>query len=128
MPGNAATGALASLVRTHLCRIAGQATPITYQALATALDLAPPNTIHQVTSALEYLMAEDAAAGRPFIAALVVSRARGGSPAPGFFIAAQRLGRFDGDPSGPEAPAFYTAEFDAAVAFWRTAVKPSGNE
>ncbi|MEC5325559.1 hypothetical protein [Aurantimonas sp. A3-2-R12] len=126
MPDNAATtatSALTSRVRTHLCRIAGQATPITYQALAKALDLTPPNTIHQVTVALEYLMAEDAAAGRPLIAALVVSKARGGLPAPGFFNTAQRLGRFGGDPSGPGAPAFYAAEFDAAVAFWRAAAE-----
>jgi hypothetical protein len=32
---------------------------------------------------------------------------------------ALRVGRFDGDPSGPEVPAFYAAEFDAAVEFWR---------
>lgn len=126
MPDNAATtatSALTSRVRTHLCRIAGQTTPITYQTLARALDLRPPNTIHQVTAALEFLMEEDAAAGRPLIAALVVSKAQGGLPAPGFFNAAQRLGRFGGDASGPEAPAFYAAEFDAAVAFWRAAAE-----
>jgi hypothetical protein len=98
--------------------MAGQATPVTYQALATALDLSPPNTIHQLTLALEYLMKEDAAAARPLIAALVVSKARGDLPATGFFECAQRVGRFDGDPSGPEARAFYAAEFDAAVTFW----------
>ena len=87
------------------------------------MDLRPPNTIHQVTAALELLMEEDAAAGRPLIAALVVSKARGGLPAPGFFNAAQRLGRFAGDPSGPEATAFFAAEFDAAVAFWRAAAE-----
>lgn len=118
-----ATSALTSRARTHLCRIAGQTTPITYQTLARALDLRPPNTIHQVTAALELLMEEDAAAGRPLIAALVVSKARGGLPAPGFFNAAQRLGRFAGDPSGPEATAFFAAEFDAAVAFWRAAAE-----
>jgi len=125
-PDNAATiatSALTSRARTHLCQIAGQTTPITYQTLARALDLRPPNTIHQVTAALELLMEEDAAAGRPLIAALVVSKARGGLPAPGFFNAAQRLGRFAGDPSGPEATAFYAAEFDAAVAFWRAAAE-----
>ena len=125
-PDNAATiatSALTSRARTHLCRIAGKTTPITYQTLARALDLRPPNTIHQVTAALEFLMEEDAAAGRPLIAALVVSKARGGLPAPGFFNAAQRLGRFGGDPSGPEATAFYAAEFHAAVPFWRAAAE-----
>lgn len=117
----ATTGAanvLALRVRTHLCQIVGQATPITYQAFARVLDLSPPNTIHQLTVALECLMEEDAAAAHPLIAALVVSRARGGLPAPGFFDCARRIGRFDGDPSGPEASAFHAAEFTAAVDFW----------
>lgn len=112
---------LALRVRVHLCVIAGQATPITYSALARALDLAPPNTIHQLTIALESLMEEDAAADRPLIAALVVSKARGGLPAPGFFDCARRVGRFDGDPAGPECAAFYAAEFHRADAFWRAA-------
>ena len=114
---------LALRVRTHLCQIVGQATPITYQALAKALDLSPPNTIHQLTVALECLMEEDAAAAHPLIAALVVSRARGGLPAPGFFDCARCVGRFDGDPSGPEASAFYAAEFNAAVEFWSSAAE-----
>jgi len=75
---------LALRVRTYLCRIVGQATPITYQTLAKALGLSPPNTIHQLTVALESLIEEDAAAARPLIAALVVSKTRGGLPAPGF--------------------------------------------
>jgi len=116
-----ATNLLSPRVRTHLHRIARQATPITYKALTEALELTPPNTIHQVTEALEHLMREDAANGRPFIAALVISKARGGLPAPGFFDCARRVGRFDGDPSGPEAWAFHGAEFAAAVAFWRAA-------
>lgn len=123
---NHATGAanvLAQRVRTHLCRIVGQATPVTYLAIANALGLSPPNTINQLTVALECLIEEDAAAARPLIAALVVSKARGGLPAPGFFDCARRVGRFDGDPSGPEGAAFYAAEFNAAVEFWRPNVE-----
>jgi hypothetical protein len=45
-------------------------------------------------------MEEDAAADHPFIAALAISKARGGLPAPGFFDCARRLGRFAGDPDG----------------------------
>lgn len=112
---------LALHIRTHLCRIAGHATPITYQALAKALRLSPPNTILQLTSALECLIDEDVAAARPLIAALVVSKARGGLPAPGFFECARRVGRFDGDPSGSEASTYYAAEFEAAVDYWRMA-------
>ncbi|MEH6525364.1 MAG: hypothetical protein V7723_04775, partial [Sneathiella sp.] len=99
--------ALVQRVRTYLQRIAGRAEPTTYKALADALEVAPPNTIHQITEALEHLMKEDAANKRPFIAAFVISRARSGLPAPGFFDVAQQLGRFDGDPSGPEAAAFH---------------------
>ena len=66
-------------------------------------------------------MREDAANGHPFIAALVISKARGGLPAPGFFQAAQQLGQFADDPSGPQASSFHAAAFAAAVAFWRPA-------
>ena len=112
------TQALAGRARTCLQRIAARGEPITYKALAQALELEPPNTIHQVTGALEWLMREDAANGHPFIAALVISRARSGLPAPGFFDIAKALGRFNGDPSGPDAAASYGAMFDAAIAFW----------
>jgi hypothetical protein len=104
--------------RTYLCQVVGHATPITYQALAKALCLTPPNTIHQLAIALECLMEEDSAAANPLIAALVVSKVRGGLPAPGFFDCARRVGRFDGPSCGPDAKAFHAAEFDAASAFW----------
>ena len=71
---------------------------MTYQELANALQILPPHSIHRVTEALERLMEEDAAADRPFIAALAISKVRGGLPAPGFFDCARRLGRFAGDP------------------------------
>lgn len=118
-----AANVLALRVRSYLCRIVSQAVPITYQALAKALDLSPPNTIHQLTVALECLIEEDAAAARPLIATLVVSKGRNGLPAPGFFDCARRVGRFGGDPSGPESPAFYAAEFKKAVEFWRAAAE-----
>jgi hypothetical protein len=65
---------------------------------------------------LEALMAEDAAAGRPFRAALCEGKLRGGLPAPGFFEAAQRLGRFSGPFDGPEAEAFVACERRALFA------------
>jgi hypothetical protein len=91
---------------------------ITYGGLARLLGLSPPNTIHQITIALERLMEEDAEAGRPFIAALVLSKARGSLPAVGFFDCAQRLGRFIGDPNGVEARSFHAIELDSAQRFW----------
>ena len=71
-----------------------------------------------MTEALEHLMAEDAATARPFIAAIAISKARNGLPAPGFFDCARRLGRFAGDAAGLEACAFHAREFNAAVTFW----------
>jgi hypothetical protein len=109
---------IAPRLREHLRQVAEQRLPVTYQEVAEALGLTPPNTIHQVTEALEHLMTEDAASDRPFIAALVISKARGGLPAAGFFDCAARLGRFDGDAAGMEAWAFHAAEFNATVAFW----------
>ena len=109
---------IAPRLREHLRKVAEQRLPVTYQEVAKALGLTPPNTIHQVTQALEHLMTEDAATDRPFIAAIVISKARGGLPALGFFDCAARLGRFDGDAAGPEAWAFHAAEFNAMVAFW----------
>lgn len=92
---------------------------LTYRELAEALALAPPHTVRRVTQALEALMAEDAAAGRPFLAALCVSQSRPGMPGRGFFEAAWALGVFPGDPDGPEAGAFHTRELQRALTFYR---------
>jgi hypothetical protein len=105
-------------VRAFLENFAKRGTPITYQELAKALQILPPHSIHQVTEALERLMEEDAAAERPLVAALAISRARGGLPAPGFFDCARRLGRFAGDPDGADARTFYAAELNAVFAYW----------
>ena len=115
---------IAPRLREHLRKVAEQRLPVTYQEVAKALGLTPPNTIHQVTEALEHLMTEDAATDRPFIAAIVISKARGGLPALGFFDCATRLGRFDGDAAGLEAWAFHAAEFNAMVAFWAASGGP----
>ena len=109
---------LAKRLRAHLEKMAERGVPITYHDLAKVLLLTPPNTIHKVTEALELLMDEDTGAGRPLIAAIAISKARGGLPAPGFFDCAARLERFVGDVTGPEAWAFHAREFHAAVAFW----------
>src|SRR5882724_4727717 len=87
-------------LRAFLENVAKRRIPMTYQELARALQILPPHSIQRVTEALERMMEEDAAAERPFIAALAISKARGGLPAPGFFGCARRLGRFAGDPDG----------------------------
>jgi hypothetical protein len=105
-------------VRAFLENTAKRQIPITYQELAKALQILPPRSIHQVTEALERLMEEDAAADRPFIAALAISKARGGLPPPGFFECARRLDRFAGDPDGQDAWSFHAAELNAVLARW----------
>ena len=119
---------IAPRLRVHLQKTAKKRVPITYQELAKALGLTPPNTIHQVAEALELLMAEDAATDRPFIAAIAISKARGGLPAPGFFECARRVGRFAGDEAGLEARAFHAVEFSAAVSFWAATATHSMSE
>jgi hypothetical protein len=83
-------------VRHYLQSLSGDQVPVTYQALAQAMGLRPPNTIRQISEILEVLMAEDAAANRPFISALVISKGRSGLPAQGFFDCARKLGRYAG--------------------------------
>ena len=116
--GNNLPETLDCRLRVYLQTLAAQSLTTTYQEAAKAMQLVAPHTIHQITNALEQLMAEDAAAGRPLIAAIVISKWRSGLPAPGFFDCAAQLGRFSGDVAGPEASAFHAREFNAAVALW----------
>ena len=76
--------------------------PITYAALAVALNLTEQGRIAALTAALERLMERDAAAGRPLLAVWVVSRATG-LPARGFFQKAAALGRYAGPEDGDAA-------------------------
>ena len=105
-------------VREFLESLAKRRIPITYRELAKALQILPPHSIHRVTEALERLMEEDAAANRPFIAALAISTARGGLPARGFFDFARCLGRFAGDPDGQDAWSFHAAELNSVFTRW----------
>ena len=102
-------------VRAFLESAAKRRILFTYQEVAKALDILPPHSIHQVTEALERLMEEDAAADRPFIAALAISKARGGLPAPRFFDCAGRLGRFT---DAQDERTFHAAELNAVFARW----------
>jgi hypothetical protein len=104
--------------RAFLESVAQRRILFTYEELANALQILPPHSIHRVTEALERLMQEDAAADRPFIAALTISKARGGLPGPGFFDCARRLGRFAGNPDGQDARTFHAAELNAVFACW----------
>ena len=94
--------------------------PTTYKELANHLGLEPPNTIHRITEALERLMEDDVAADRPILSAICISKMRTGIPARGFFLAAEALGVFAGDPTGPEARAFHAFELQRVLSFYRT--------
>lgn len=86
---------------------------LTYLQAADALGVAPPHRIHKTARLVEMLLKEDAEAGRTPLAALVVSRARAGLPAPGFFDRARRLGLFDGDDPAAFHHRVLTELFDA---------------
>lgn len=73
---------------------------VTYLQAADAVGVEPPQRIHKLARLVEILLKEDVEAARVPLAAIVVSRARAGLPAPGFFDRAARLGIFDGrDPA-----------------------------
>jgi hypothetical protein len=65
-------------------------------------------------------LADDVTADRPMLAALCVSRMRPGIPVRGFFLAAQVLGVFSGDPTGPEARAFHAIELQRVLSFYES--------
>jgi hypothetical protein len=83
---------------------------LTYAQVAQALDLKPPHTIHQAAELIEMMMRLHAEAGAPQLASLIVSKARGGMPAPGFFILLAKLGLYDGPPEGEAARLFHASE------------------
>ena len=80
---------------------------ITYAELADAASIPNPHRIHKLTVWLENSMRRDHAAGEPLRAALVISRKRGGLPAPGFFILCSELGLYQGAASGQHAAQFH---------------------
>ena len=80
---------------------------ITYAELADAAGISGRHRIHRLTVWLEDRLETDAGAGAPLLSARVISRARGGLPAPGFFIKCAELGLYDGPPDGPQAYAFH---------------------
>jgi hypothetical protein len=88
-------------LRAVLERARSRRTTLTYLQVADALDVRPPQRIHQTVRLIERLLKMDVDADRAPLAALAVSRARGGLPAPGFFERAERLGIYSGtDPEG----------------------------
>ena len=97
-------------LRDTLAELAEASHTVRYADLAERIGVPPPHRIHKLAEALEDLMREDYEAGRPFAAAVVVSKVRDGLPAPGFFELARDLGRYFGPPDGDQARLFHAME------------------
>lgn len=100
------TQKLSDRVRAYLQSLDADKVPISYGALARALGLWMPGSVGKVTKALETTMREDAATGRPFIAARAVSRGSGNLPGKGFFELARTL---SGEPPEGESESEFHA-------------------
>ena len=105
-------------LRAALISLAREGRSVTYGDLAARVPVPPPHRIHRLTLALEGLVREDHAAGRPLIAALAVSKVGAAIPGRGFFHLLVELGRYDGPDRGPEAEAAHGAELARALAYW----------
>lgn len=77
-------------LRGRLIELAALGQTISYGDLARELALPSP-AIQTLTAMLEQLMEDDAAAGRPFLAALCAGRLGDGMPSLGFFEKAAQL-------------------------------------
>ena len=80
---------------------------VTYAELADAAAIPSPHRIHKLTLWLETMLVADHQVGAKLRTARVISRSRGGLPAPGFFIKCRELGLYDGPADGPLAKAFH---------------------
>lgn len=104
-------------LRQALCAIARGRGRIAYAELAAALPQPGPQRIRRLAERLESSMRADHAAGRPLLAAVVVSRG-GDLPQRGFFDLLQELGRYDGPTTGPQAEAAHAAELSDVYDWW----------
>ncbi|MEE4210059.1 MAG: hypothetical protein V2I43_12415 [Parvularcula sp.] len=91
------------ILRSVLLSAARNGRTLTYAKLAKQLALQPPHTIHRTGLLLEDLMRDQAAKDEPQLASFVVSKARAGLPAPGFFMMMRELGFYDGSDMGADA-------------------------
>lgn len=100
-------------LKGRLVDMAAHGQTITYGDLARDLALPAP-TIATLTQMLEVLMEQDAAAGRPFLAAVMAGRLGDGLPSLGFFEKAALLdANITADPA-----AFVTGQRAALWAFY----------
>lgn len=102
----------AASLRPVLADRARRRLTISYGDLAREARIPSPHTVHKTGEALEALMEEDAAAGRPLLAAVAISKVRDGLPAPGFFQKAAELGLYFGPDRGPQAATYHELELE----------------
>lgn len=110
---------VADLLRPVLEDRARAGETIIYAHLAQAAGVPSPHSVHKTGEALEVLMEQDAAHGRPLLAAVAISKARDGLPAPGFFQKAVELGLYFGPDRGPQAATFHALELEKVWAAFR---------
>lgn len=108
---------LTATLRSLLVDLAREGRTISYLDLALAADMTPPQVIHRVTEALEILIREDHASGRPLLAALATRKA-GDQPGRGFFLLLGELGLYDGPPEGPAAAECHARLLGSAIEYW----------
>ena len=80
---------------------------VTYAELAEAAGITGKHRINRLTLWLEEELEREVASGAPLLTARVISRVRGGLPAPGFFLKCAALGIYDGPSEGAAAFAFH---------------------
>ena len=80
---------------------------VTYAELADAAGITGKHRVSRLTAWLEAELEREVGAGARLLSARVISRARSGIPAPGFFLKCAELGIYDGPPEGPQALAFH---------------------
>ncbi len=97
------------VLQGRLAALAALGQTVTYGDLARELALPPP-AIQTLTQMLETLMETDAAAGRPFLAAVMAGRLGDGMPSLGFFEKAAEL-----DAALTSDPADFVASQRAAL-------------
>lgn len=98
---------LINRLETLLIAAARERRLLTYAEVAHCLELKPPHTIHKAIGLIEAMMRCHAATGAPQLASLVVSKARNGMPAAGFFLLLNELGLYNGPPGGEVARQFH---------------------
>lgn len=104
---------LKTRLREELLLQAQTGLPITYARLAESMVGSDATGV--IRDALKQLMDDDADEGLPLLAAVAVKALEPGLPAPWFFLKAEDMGLFAGDPVDLEAYAFHAREFYRAI-------------